>query len=471
MKFLGFKSFGICLITICIIGLSACTSPKNEKPNFLIILIDDLGMQDVGCYGQPYMKTPNIDAIAKEGMRWTNAYSSCPVCSPTRAALLTGKSTARMHFTGHITAIERHRHPENSRIIPPKDLMYIPKEEVVLAEALKPAGYTSISIGKWHVGGEGFWPTDQGFDKNIGGWTHGSPPNYFYPYTSEEKDWNARIPTLSGGEDEEYLTDRLTDEAIAFMQEHQKEPFLLYLSHYAVHTPLQAPQALVEKYQPILKDTKIDPVYAAMVENMDWNIGRVMKKLEELGLTENTIVIFASDNGALAEVTDNHPFREGKGHLYEGGIRVPYIMKWPGHIEPGTLCENPTISEDIYATIVDIVGEEAKPNAPLDGRTLVNDFTNHKNNIDESELHWYYPHYVGHAMAPGAAIRSGSYKLIEFYDPHRVELYNLDKDIGETHDLSEQMPEKKQELLDKLHQWLEDAGTIMHTVNPISMNR
>lgn len=429
-------------------------------------MIDDLGAQDVGCYGQKFIETPNIDILAEEGMRWTNAYSSCPVCSPTRAALLTGKSTARVHFTGHITAIEKHRHPDNSRIIPPDDLMYIPKSEVVLAEALKPAGYMSISIGKWHVGGEGYWPEDQGFDINVGGWTHGSPPDYFYPYTSAEKDWNASIPTLSGGKEGEYLTDRLTDEAINFLEEHNEKSFFMYLSQYAVHTPLQAPENLVEKYKPILKDTKIDPVYAAMVENVDWNIGRVMEKLDELGLAENTVVLFASDNGGVAAITDNHPFREGKGHLYEGGIRVPFIIKWPGHISPGTTSERPTISEDIYATIVDIAAESATPNTPLDGRSLVGDFSGNTNSSEETVLHWYYPHYVGHALAPGAAIRSGSYKLIEFYDPPKVELYNLAEDISEIHDLSEEMPEKKAELLDQLHQWLKDAGTIMHTNNP-----
>ena len=466
MKLSNFNIFGLFLITICLIGLSACTDSKNEKPNFLIILIDDLGSQDVGAYGQKYMQTPNIDALAGEGMRWTNANSSCPVCSPTRAAILTGKSTARVHFTGHITAIERHRYPENSRIIPPDDLMYIPKEEIILAEALRPAGYTSISIGKWHVGGEGYWPTDQGFDYNIGGWTHGSPPGYFYPYISEEKDWNSNIPTLSGGKDGEYLTDRLTDEAIDFMQKHQGEPFLMYLSHYAVHTPLQGPHELVDKYKKILKNTKIDPVYAAMVENVDWNIGRVMKELDDLGLAKETVVIFASDNGAVAGITDNHPFREGKGHLYEGGLRVPYIMRWPGHIMPGTVCEKPTISEDIYSTIVDIAGKEAVFNSPVDGRSLVSDFTKTENSTDGRELHWYYPHYVGHSMQPGAAIRSGSYKLIEFYDPPRVELYNLVEDISERNDLLGEMPEKKQELLDKLHQWLKYSGTIMHTMNP-----
>ena len=225
-----------------LIGVVSCTTNKEKSlPNFVILLIDDLGAMDVGCYGQKYIESPNIDRLASEGMRWRNAYSSCPVCSPTRVAILTGRNPARVHFTGHITAIGRHRYPENGRIIPPQDLMHIPLEETTLAEALKPLGYTSASIGKWHVGEEGYWPLDQGFDINIGGWTHGSPPSHFYPYKDPNKEWNPSIPTLSGGTEGEYLTDRLTDEAMAFIKANKDRPFLVYLPYYAVHTPLEAP--------------------------------------------------------------------------------------------------------------------------------------------------------------------------------------------------------------------------------------
>jgi arylsulfatase A-like enzyme len=449
--------------------LAACHAPDREKPNFLIFLVDDLGSQDVGCYGQKLIETPNIDRLAAQGMKWTNAYSACPVCSPTRAAILTGKSPARVRFTGHITSIERHRHPEDSRIIPPDDLMYIPYAEVTLAEAVSPAGYQTISIGKWHVGGEGYFPTDQGFDINIGGWTHGSPPSHFDPYKDPEKAWNATIPTLQGGKTGEYLADRLTDEAIRFMKEHEDTPFLVYLSHYGVHTPLQAPAHLVEKYRPAVSNTKIDPVYAAMVDNMDTNLGRILATLDDLGLADNTVVIFASDNGALEAVSDNSPFRRGKGHLYEGGIRVPYIMRWPGHIEPGTASDNLTISEDIYTTIVDIIGHAAQPGTFLDGRSLVEDFTVTKTN-DDLELHWYYPHYSPQAKTPGAAILSGSYKLIEFYDPVRIELYNLAVDIGERDELSAREPQKTREMLRKLHDWLDSTDALRPTLNPACHN-
>ena len=468
MKTLKILSIGLIILTISSMFLSSCIDEQHKNPNFLILLIDDLGAMDVGCYGQKIIETPNINRLAIDGMRWTNAYSACPVCSPTRAALLTGKNPARIHFTGHITAIEKHRHPENSIILPPEDLMYIPYEEVMLAEALKPAGYVSGSFGKWHVGGPGYWPTDQGFDVNVAGWTHGSPPSHFYPYKRPGSEWNASIPTLHGGQEGEYLTDRLTDEAISFIKENKDRPFFVYLTHYAVHTPLEAPEALVEKYIPMVKNTKIDPVYAAMVESVDQNVGRVLETLDELGLSDNTVVIFASDNGGLESVTDNRPFRRGKGHLYEGGIRVPFIMRWPGHIQPGSVSENWTISEDIYTTIVDIAGQKAVGGANLDGRSLVVDFGGEKLG-QQPDLHWYYPHY-GIGKDPGSIIISGDYKLIEHYDPYRVELYNLAKDISETTELSEVMPEKKKELLQKLHQWLGSVDPIMHTRNPDPTN-
>ncbi len=395
---------------VCLALLLLGCQPAGERTNFLIILIDDLGSQDLGCYGQAYISTPNIDKLAREGMRWTNAYAACPVCSPSRAALLTGKSTARVHFTGHITAIRKHRYPENGRIIPPDDLMYLPHKEMLIPEVIAHLGYQSISIGKWHVGHEGFYPTDQGFDINIAGWTNGSPPSHFYPYQSS-KEWNPSIPTLHGGKEGEYLTDRLTDEAIHFIENNANKPFLLYLSHYAVHTPLEAPAANVEKYESILKGSKIDPVYAAMVESVDTNVGRLLDRLHELELDKNTVVVFTSDNGAVEHTSDNTPFRRGKGHLYEGGIRVPLIIRWPDHISKGTISHRPTISQDIFTTLVDIAGVKDDLKQPIDGRSLVSDFAVNKSK--EIDLFWYYPHYSPQANAPGAAVRSGNFKLIQ----------------------------------------------------------
>lgn len=446
------------LLIFALLGLSFCTTTNSDQPNFLIILIDDMGSRDLGCYGQQFIETSNIDQLAKQGMRWTNAYSSCPVCSPTRVAILTGKNQARVHFTGHVIRSFRHRHPKNSRIIPPNDLMDIPLKEVLLPEALMPAGYVSASIGKWHVGRFGFWPTDQGFDLNVAGWTSGSPPGYFDPYPLS-------VPNLKPRKKGEYLTDRLTDEAIEFIKANKSRPWLVYLSHYAVHRPLKAPKELIEKYRSISEGTGIDPVYAAMVESVDRNTGRLLDALDRMGMKDNTVVIFTSDNGALEMVTDNSPLRRGKGHLYEGGIRVPFIMRWPGHIEPGTVSDNPVISYDIYATIVDIAGSRAWPGSPLDGRSLAEDFKG-KEMYDSIALYWYYPHYSPQAKCPGSVIRKGDYKLIEFYDPYKVDLYNLREDIGESNDLSDSLPGIKSELLNNLHAWLESTDPVMHTLNP-----
>ena len=477
MVFQNLKFFWILLSTSMIVSFLSCRNADRESnkpttkesPNFLLFFIDDLGRQDLGCYGNDFIETPNIDRLAEQGMRWTNAYSSCPVSSPTRVALLTGKNPAKVNFTGHIPAVIDHRYPEHGRIIPPRNLMHIPKEEVILPEAIKPAGYRSISIGKWHLGHKGYWPTDMGFDENVAGWTHGSPPSHFYPYEASDQPWNPSIPTLKGGKEGKYLTDRLTDEAISFIKENKDQPFLVYLTHYAVHTPLQAPEVLVEKYKQKKAETgnkRIDPVYAAMVESVDKNVGRVLETLKNLELEKETIVIFASDNGAVEGIADLRPYRAGKGYLYEGGIRVPYLMKWPGHIEPGSVSEVPTKTEDIYATIVDIVGKKAQPGNPLDGRSLVNDFTESLDKPSEVEMHWYFPHYIRNQ--PGAAIISGEFKFIEFYDPEKMELYNLAEDPGETNDLSDS-PEyrwKVKELQGKLRKWLHDTDPIMHTMNP-----
>ena len=328
---------------------------KKDTPNILFILIDDLGWQDLQCYGSDFYETPNIDRLRSEGMMFTNAYSACPVCSPTRASILTGKNPAHLQFTGHITATGRHRYPEHGRIIPPADKMYVPLDEIMIPEALKPLGYKSISIGKWHIGNnEKYFPTNQGFDINIAGYEQGSPPAYWGPYKNPELEWNREIKNMSEGETGEYLTDRLTDEAINFIKANRNHPFFVYLSHYAVHTPLQAPDSLVIKYKGKLKKnpSQKNAVYAAMIGNVDRNVGRLLSELEQLKLTENTIVIFYSDNGGNQVATYNNPLREGKGFLYEGGIRVPLFIKWPSKIEENTICDEPVISDDLYPTII-----------------------------------------------------------------------------------------------------------------------
>jgi len=434
----------------------------GRPPNVVLILIDDLGWSDLGAYGNRYHSTPNIDRISQEGMRFTSAYAAAPVCSPTRASLMTGKSPARLGFTGHITAILRYRHPPDALILPPEDHMRLRLEEVSIAEALKPAGYVSASIGKWHLGPEGYWPLDQGFDVNVGGWTHGSPPSHFFPYQNAEQEWNASIPTLSGGDAGEYLTDRMTDEAIAFIEANRDRPFFCYLTHYAVHTPIQAPEDLVARYAAVSEEERSsDPVYAAMVESVDTGVGRLVATLERLGLAENTLLVVFSDNGGLSEVTSNAPLRAGKQTLYEGGLRVPLIVRWPGRVRPGSVSDVPVISHDLFPTLVEAAGLE--PSVPdLDGLSLL-PLLQEVGTLPERPLFFYYPQY---ARRPGAVVLESPYKLIEHYDPPGVELYDLSRDLGEESDLAAQQPERVEAMRGRLEAWLDEVKAIRHTANP-----
>lgn len=461
----GVRALGFLLL---VLGLVASAPGAERPPNIVLFYVDDLGWKDVGVQGSPIFETPHIDGLAGEGVRFTQAYSACPVCSPSRAALLTGKSPARVGFTGHITAIGRHRYPEKGRIIPPNDHTNLPLSEVSIALALRPAGYVSASVGKWHVGDADHDPLAHGFDRNVAGHTHGSPASYFFPYRNPELEWNPEVPGLAtDGRPGEYLTDRLTDEAVAFIRANRERPFFLYLPHYAVHTPLQAPSSVIEKYagRPDLKAAGVDPVYAAMVEKTDDSLGRILAVLAELDLDEDTVVIVSSDNGGLDSVTDNSPLRAGKGYLYEGGIRVPLIVRWPGESPAGGRAETPVITHDLYPTIAELAGSAAKPEADLDGVSLIPVLRDPSTAL-ERELFWYYPHYSPQARRPGAAIRSGDYKLIEHYDPPKVELYHLQDDPSERRDLAAEQPEVADRLLKRLHRLIADAGTKMHRPNP-----
>ncbi|WP_339905336.1 sulfatase, partial [uncultured Cyclobacterium sp.] len=328
------SKFFLSVIYLLLPSIHSNLLAQERPPNIVYILIDDLGWKDLGCYGSEFYETPNIDKLRAQGMKFTAAYSASPVCSPSRASILTGKNPANIGFTGHITAIGKHRYPEEGRIIPPDDYMHVSLEEKMIPEILLQSGYTSASIGKWHVGEEEkYFPTNQGFAINIAGYEHGSPPTYWGPFESE-KSWNPVIKNLDNREEGQYLTNRLTDEAINFIDKNKEGPFFLYLSHYAVHTPLEAPDSLVNKYELKLEGQKEqkNAIYAAMIENMDWNFGRLLKSLDSLGLDKNTIVILGSDNGGEGRVTNNAPLREGKGYIYEGGIRVTLVIKWPGNV-------------------------------------------------------------------------------------------------------------------------------------------
>lgn len=445
-----------------------------KKPNFVFILVDDLGYMDIGANNpQTFYETPNVDRLAREGMRFTNGYAANPVCSPTRYSILTGKYPTRVDATNFFSGRRA------GRFLPAKLNNRMPLSEVTLAEALKKAGYRTAFLGKWHLGpDEKHWPNAQGFDVNVGGHHRGSPPGgYFSPY---------RNPKLPDGPRGEHLTKRLTDESLRILEQFKDEPFLLYLSFYTVHTPLQAPRKLVAKYQakaaglpdndkpefareeqvlPIKRARRVrirqkHPTYAAMVETMDTSVGRVLAKLKELGLDDNTIVCFTADNGGLStsegSPTSNLPLRGGKGWLYEGGIREPFLIKWPGVVKAGSVCETPVISTDFYPTILEIAGIPRTPDQHRDGVSLVPLLRSQKAPARDA-LFWHYPHYSNQGGFPGAAVRTGQYKLIERFEDGRVHLYDLKNDPGERNDLAARMPDRVAAMRKRLHAWYRDV--------------
>jgi arylsulfatase A len=334
------------LLCCALLGsLVVARAATTSKPNVVLILADDLGWTDLACYGSKFYETPNIDRLARDGMRFTQAYSACTVCSPTRAAILTGKYPARLHVTDWIPGLP----PDNPRLLVPDWTKYLSLEEITIARALKRTGYATASIGKWHLGEEKYYPDRHGFDVNIAGSDAAAPKSYFAPY---------QIATLTNGPDGEYLTDRLADEASRFMEQNRNNPFLLYLPHFAVHLPVQGKAELVKKYAAKRRagDGQKNAGYAAMIESLDDAVGRVRRKLEEWKLAENTIVVFASDNGGRVPTTTNAPLRVGKGSCYEGGTRVPLIVHWPGVTRPASVSETPVISMDLYPTLLEMAG-------------------------------------------------------------------------------------------------------------------
>ncbi len=447
------------LLIVLVIG---CAQPPS-LPNIVLIYIDDLGWRDAGFMGSTYYETPNIDELAHAGTVFTNAYSNAPNCAPSRASLLTGLYTPR-HGVYTVGSPARGE-ARLRRLIPAPNDTDLDSSFVTIAEALREAGYSTGHFGKWHLGGHGGSPTEHGFDLNIAGDSVGQPPGYFHPYRRGGRE----LSGLAAGEEGEYLTDRLTDEALAYIEENREKNFFLYLSHYAVHTPLQGQPDLIEKYRGKPgTDVHDNPTYAAMIESVDESVGRVLAKLDQLGLTSNTVVVFYSDNGGYGPATSMRPLRGSKGMLYEGGIRVPMVVRWPGKIPGGVNDDTPVIGTDLYPTILEITGVAPDPQMPLDGVSLYRLLVDHKN-IDPRPLFWHFPAYLQAyrgmespwRTTPAAAIRVGRYKLIEWYEDGRVELYDLDADLGESHDLFEELPEKASELLDRLHRWQEDVGAAM----------
>ena len=418
-----------------------------------------MGWMDLGCQGNKNLRTPNIDNLAKGGMRFTDAYAPAPVCSPTRAAIITGQSPARLQITNHLPHQDRFT-PKDSKLLPAKMLNHLSLESETLAERLKKdAHYATAFIGKWHLytgRDKKYNPLNQGFDINIGGCSYGGPPTFFDPY---------RIDFLPDRKEGEYLPNRLADEAIAFISEQNSKdkPFFVALWNYTVHWPMEAPDKLVEKYKNLPVKGYRDHRYAAMIEAMDIAIGKVLKSLDDLNITEETLVIFTSDNGPFGGVGDASPLRADKGHLYEGGIRVPLIVRWPGKVEAGAVEETPVILTDLHPTILSATGLDLNSTIPNDGHNLL-PLLKGKEKLKNRAVYWHYPNFAFHRdNRLGSAIREGDHKLIHFYDTDSVELYNLKNDIGEKNNLSGKMPQLASRLKNKLKVWLQDSGAVMPT--------
>lgn len=462
-----------CLILFTALTLFSCS--KKDQPNFVFILVDDLGWADVKCnYPESFYETPNIDKLAQSGVRFTNAYAANPVCSPTRAALMTGKHPNRVDITDWIPGAD----PKMRPLLGPQDRNELDLEERTIAEELQDEGYKTCFIGKWHLGDEGYFPEDQGFDINIGGHHKGSPPGgYYSPYKN---------PRLSDGPEGEYLTDRLTDEGIRFISKNKKKPFFLYLSYYTVHTPIQASKKHIERFgkkrealgltkTPHKKEgdgyTKLvqeNAAFASMVAAMDENVGKIMKALEEQGVKDNTWIIFTSDNGGLSTLrrenapTSNGPLRAGKGWCYEGGIRVPLVIAGPEVKNPGRTEATPAVSMDYFTTLLSLAKAEHSNN---DGKNLL-PLLKQEGSVERDALFWHYPHYHGSTWKPGSAIRKDDWKLVVHYEDNNIELFNLADDTGESTNLAGEYPEKLQELKKLLDAKLAETNAKFPETNP-----
>lgn len=456
----------------------------TEQPNIVMFLIDDLGARDLGCFGSTFYETPNLDRLAREGMLFNNAHATCPVCSPTRASLMSGKYPARVGITQFIGGSSK------ARLLDVPYLHYLPLEEKSIASSLRDGGYQTWHVGKWHLGDQDFWPQNHGFDVNIGGCHAGHPYQGFF------SPWG--LDNLEEGEEGDYLTDRLTDDAIELIKGRDEKPFFLNFSHYAVHTPIQAPAELVKKYEDKAKRLGLDkvqailpgkpnprcpddswriqrriiqsdPTYAAMMENLDTSIGRVLEALEGEGLTDNTIVCFTSDNGGLStsegSPTCNLPLAEGKGWNYEGGTRVCQIIRWPGVIEPGSVSEEVVQTCDFYPTFLEAAGLPLMPDQHVDGISMM-PILKQEGDLGRDAIYWHYPHYSNQGGWPAASLRSGKWKLIHNFEDDSTELYDLEEDVSEMNNLAHEQGERVASFMSKLKAWQEEVEALIPEENP-----
>ena len=440
-------------------GCSTTSSgfPKagSQKPNFLFILADDYGWSQLGCYGSQYYETPNIDGLAAEGMKFTDAYAACPVCSPTRASIMTGKYPARLHLTDFIAGgrfpYDKYKQPDWQK--------FLPLEEITFAEVLKTIGYKTASFGKWHLSIDKkpprslpYNPDKQGFDE------------YFVTYKPSSKD---------DPESDAHNVEIITEKSLEFLQKNKDKPFFLYVTHNTIHTPILAKKKLLEKYKnkPGANLPQNNPIVAAMIEDLDNSVGRLLAKLDELDIADKTMVVFFGDNGGLEKSAKQTPLRSGKANLYEGGIREPLIVRWPPVVQQGSSCSEPITSVDFFPTFLDILDLKNKAPSSIDGLSLL-PLLNQTGTLNREAIYWHYPHYHSSSIGPGGAVRVGDYKLLEWFDEtiygpsNRFELYNLKQDIAEQNDLSKQMPRKTEQLKKLLANWRKKVGAQMMTPNP-----
>ena len=471
------------LLICCAIGLLASSQLQAaDKPNIVLVLVDDLGWTDLACQGSQYYETPNIDKLAAEGMRFTDGYAACAVCSPTRSAVQTGRYPHRTGVTdwirsrfqgGNIPADKKNPcwKPQSEwkgkKVLVPPNALWLESKEITIAELLRPAGYKSCYVGKWHLGTDPWYPTEQGYDYNYGGCDYGQPPSYFDPFNkpkARHETVRKGIPGLPSRKPGEYLTDREADEAVGFIRQHKDDPFFLMLATYCVHTPIQAKKDVAAKYERKAKTNQKNAKYAAMVESVDDAVGRVMGTLEELKLAAKTLFIFTSDNGGLKGPTHNAPLRSGKGYPFEGGIRVPFIVKWPGVVQAGAISSEPVISMDILPTVAAAAGVELPNDVEIDGWDLKPLLTG-EGSLKREALYWHFPHYR-HDPGPYSIIRDGDFKMIKWYEGQTF-LFNLKDDIGESKDLAASMPEKVNELDKRLMAHLKSTTDRIPVDNPI----
>ena len=446
-----------------LIFFGAVNLDADERPNILMIMVDDLGWMDLRCQGNQRLTTPNLDRLAKQGMRFTDAYAAAPVCSPTRAAVLTGLSPATLQITNHIPDQKRFI-PDDSSLLPAAMKNYLDTKHTTIAEVLKSKGYATGFFGKWHLAGERkpkqkgmgdlkYYPEKHGFDVNLGGCSVGGPFSFFDPYNLHN------LPPRKKGE---YMPDRLADEVIRFMKEQSsnEKPFLALLWNYTVHWPMEAPKKLLDKYRDRKDLGKLDFRYAAMIEAMDASMGKIFAALDELEIADETLVVFTSDNGAYGGVSDMKPLRAAKGYLYEGGLRVPLIIRWPGKIKGGTTCNTPVISMDFFPTFLDACGFDAAKHK-TEGESLL-PLLKKSGSLNRKSVFFHYPNFAFHKKNRlGSAIRKGDYKLIERLDDRSIELYHLKSDLGEKKNIAKDKPKLASEMLAELRQWRKKTGAAL----------